>query len=359
MRDGTAALRQDERVTLALRGLYEAHGYRKFTMNRFEAYDFYARYRDFLPSGQIISFTDLNGKLMALRPDVTLSIIKQAEGDARLYYTEPVYRPARGEQTYREAYQVGIEYIGQLTPYATLEVVRLAAGSLALIHADYVLDISHTGFLSGLLDGLPLPADVRMAAHRCIEDKNAHELQTLLNSYLSEVETQRLAAVAQLSGPFGETLRRAQALVQGPEMTDAIDALDALHTALDAETARHARLDFSIRSDAKYYSGLMLRGYIPGVPGAVLSGGRYDPLLRRMGKETLSAMGFALYFDELARFFAGTEDTAVDTFVRYRQGSDPAEVSREVEACIARGERVWAGMALPVGMTCGRVKEVL
>ena len=132
-------------------------------------------------------------------------------------------------------------------------------------------------------------------------------------------------------------------------LTDALSALGQ---------AAPLRLDFSITSDAKYYSGLMLRGYIDGVPGAVLSGGRYDPLLRRMGKPGVSAMGFALYFDELARFLSEEADTAVEAVVRYAPDADPAAVARAVQACAARGERVWAGTAPPEGLTWARLAEV-
>ena len=61
------------------------------------------------------------------------------------------------------------------------------------------------------------------------------------------------------------------------------------------------RLDFSINSDEEYYNGIMFRGYIKGVPKAVLSGGRYDLLLSKMGKPGLQAIGFAIFFDEIGR----------------------------------------------------------
>ena len=148
-------LRRDERVTLALRALYERGGYRRFRMDRFEEYDFYAVNREFLADSRILSFTDLDGRLLALRPDVTLSIVKQTEaepdGAQRLYYTESVFRPARGAASYRETFQVGVEYIGRVTPYASVEMVTLAAGSLACVGGDYALDVSHTRFLEGAL----------------------------------------------------------------------------------------------------------------------------------------------------------------------------------------------------------------
>ena len=69
-------LKSDERALLTLRSLYKAYGYLPFKMSKFEEYDLYVRNKDFLVSDSIITFTDTAGKLLALKPDVTLSIIK-------------------------------------------------------------------------------------------------------------------------------------------------------------------------------------------------------------------------------------------------------------------------------------------
>ena len=58
--------------------VFESYGYRQFRMSKFEEYDLYVRNKDFLLSDKIITFNDTNGKLMALKPDVTLSIIKNS-----------------------------------------------------------------------------------------------------------------------------------------------------------------------------------------------------------------------------------------------------------------------------------------
>lgn len=66
----------EEAVAFALRELYHAYGYRPYKMSKFEPYDLYVQNRSFLVGDNILTFTDTNGRLMALKPDVTLSIIK-------------------------------------------------------------------------------------------------------------------------------------------------------------------------------------------------------------------------------------------------------------------------------------------
>ena len=89
-----------ERMAYSLRGLFERYGYTQYRMSKFEEYDLYVRNKSFLLSNQIITFTDTDGKLMALKPDVTLSIVKNSPeeecGVRKLYYNENVYRVPKG-----------------------------------------------------------------------------------------------------------------------------------------------------------------------------------------------------------------------------------------------------------------------
>ena len=72
-------LRPQERLSLQLRQLYEGAGFRHYHMSRFEEYGLYQQNRRFLSDEQVLSFTDLDGRLMALKPDVTLSLAKNAQ----------------------------------------------------------------------------------------------------------------------------------------------------------------------------------------------------------------------------------------------------------------------------------------
>ena len=89
-------LKNDEKAIFKLRELYSRYGYMRYKVSKFEEYDLYARNKSFLISENILTFTDTDGRLMALKPDVTLSIIKNignaSEGVHKLYYNENVYR---------------------------------------------------------------------------------------------------------------------------------------------------------------------------------------------------------------------------------------------------------------------------
>ena len=328
-------LRPQERVSLQLRLLYEKAGFRQYHMGRFEEYGLYQENRRFLPSEQVITFTDLDGRLLALKPDVTLSIAKNAQVDAdgcgRFYYLENVYRPSQESHTFREISQMGLECIGAVDDEVTAQAVSLALRSLALTGRDAVLKISHMGFITGLFDAVGAPESVRPLLLTCIRDKNHHELQKCAaEAGLSKQGTDALCRLGELSGSWEEVLAKAEPLALNAAMGSALTELRVLCETLPEQNSS-LTLDLSLTGDMEYYNGLVLQGFLAGLPRAVLKGGRYDRLAAQFRPGT-RAIGFALYLDELSRMDAG-------------------ELSRE--------ETVMLNVALPKGRLGDKVYNLL
>ena len=196
-----------ERSTLQLRVLYEGAGYRKFRCSHFEEYSLYQQNERFLSDSQVITFTDLDGKLRAIKPDVTLSIAKNAQPTAgeckKYYYTEQICRPSRESHTFSEISQMGLECIGAVGSAEQAEVVRLALESLASLEVPTVLEVSHMGFVTALLDTLHVDAAARPRLLELLRDKNAHELHAAaLQSGLDEAAAN---ALKKLGGQYEET----------------------------------------------------------------------------------------------------------------------------------------------------------
>ena len=251
-------LTNEELAALRLRELYQAHGYRFYRMRRFEEYDFYAGKKDFLSSGHILTFTDLNGKLMALRPDVTLSIIKNVT-QGKYYYDEKVYRVPKNSDTFREIPQVGIEHIGDLGGNDLREVLELAVLSLKTLACgrNFVLDVADAGMVKSLM-----PEFHRAEILACLSAKNIHGLRELH-------APDELIALAEKPAVKIET---AQSLITlYPEI----------------------HVDFSAVSNLNYYNGIVFKGYIEGLHEAVLSGGQYDMGIGGGGA------GLAVYLDSI------------------------------------------------------------
>ena len=270
-------LKKDELAVFALRKLYSTHGYKKYKMRKFEEYDFYSENKDFLASEGIITFTDADGRLLALKPDVTLSILKNFKEEKgcvkRLYYNENVYRISETSHTYQEIMQTGLECMGDIGSAETCEVALLALQSLALISEDYVLDLAHAGLLFALLDAYGLQGEARKRAERALSEKN----EDALRAACTDTQFAILANLIRSGSDNADTLRAIKKICRDADAEAAFAELAALYTALEeAGYAQHIRIDFSVVDAAAYYSGAVFRGYIKGVESRVLAGGRYD-----------------------------------------------------------------------------------
>ena len=195
-----------EKVAFDLRSLYSRHGYSRYRMSKFEEYDLYARNKDFLISDRVITFLVTTGKRMALKPDVTLSIVKNTRDDVsglqKVYYNENVYRASQDDRSFKEIPQVGLECLGELDDYSICEVLELAAKSLLCISQEGILDVSHLGLLSAGLDAIEVPAGKRETLLNFIGEKNTHEMLALRRS--CEIASEKIELLKQVLAANGK-----------------------------------------------------------------------------------------------------------------------------------------------------------
>ena len=320
---GKFTLTRAERAVFGLRALYESRGYERFKVNKFEEYDFYAGCKSFLTSESVLTFTDSTGRLMALKPDVTLSIVKNAGRDGRdvtkVYYNESVYRDYGDGNGFREITQTGLECIGAVDAAAVGEAVSLAGRSLDVIASGRktLLAVSHMGVVSGILRSAGADPALFGELLGYMEKRNAPEIR-------------RAAAEAGLPGDAVEKLIALSAVYGSPdEVRDelysicgddaALDELFGILGSLDPEVKEKIKIDFSVGGDMNYYTGIVFRGYLDGIPKSVLSGGAYDGLLRGMGKKD-GGIGFAVSTDLLEAY--PSENGCGDENVKFSLAAD-------------------------------------
>lgn len=333
------------RIEDRLEELCRKYGYAPYKMSRFEEYELYVRNKDFLQSDRVITFSGKDGRLLAMKPDVTLSIIKNAPetpGAVRkVHYRENVYRMDRDTGNFREIFQAGLECVGDVGGYEVAEVVYLAAKSLEAVGGGTILSLSHVGLIRSALDASGLPEDARKQALDCLRQKREQELRALCTQTGADEKL-----------PIA--LLRARTLSDlEPLMEEGNEAWQELRRIVELLNARgcgaRVRLDFSLGNDMKYYSGLVFKGYARGVPNSILSGGQYDRLLEHMGKKA-RAIGFAVYLDQLAEEDDGWD---VDTLLLCGDAA-PAEILAAVEsmegtvlaAKCEPAERIWKRKAI-------------
>lgn len=341
-------LKQEEKAIYSLRSLYRKYGYMPFKMSKFEEYELYIRNKDFLVSDRVITFNDTNGKLMALKPDVTLSIIKNGEDTPgvkqKVYYNENVYRVSESTHQYKEIMQAGLECIGDVDLYDISEVISLAAESLAMISESFILEVSHLGALSAVLETVCPDKAFEQKAIQFIARKNAHDLRRLCEEYGADAAAvDVLEAFVSTYGQRDEVIARLKEICP-EEVTRELEELSAM---LDNSPYSHRiHFDFSVVNDMNYYNHFVFRGFLDGVCDSVLSGGQYDKLMRKMGRSS-GAIGFALYLDLLEQLPKTGKGYDVDVLLQYDDSISGAKVAAKVQELISQGFVVSAQKGIP------------
>jgi len=255
--------------------------------------------------------------------------------------------------------QTGLECFGKLDSYNVCEVIMLAIRSLATVSDKYILDISHMGILSALLDEAGLSGELRQKMLLCISEKNRSGVAIVcdeagLNGEMSECFAKLVSAY----GKIDEVVSLLGEICRTPKAREALDELVLVcEMTKKCGVSEHVWIDFSVVNDMRYYSGIVFRGFIDNIPTGVLSGGRYDNLLSKMGREG-GAIGFAVYLDLLERLDRSSADCDADIFLIYGENNSPADVFAMTEKLTANGESLMSGREVPENMTFKKIVDM-
>lgn len=347
-------IKRDEETIFKLRSLYEKYGYNQYKMNKFEEYDLYVRNKDFLVSSNIISFTDTDGNLMALKPDVTLSIIKNGKDInnslQKVYYNENVYRIPKTDKLFKEIMQVGLECIGDIDEYSILEVIVLSIKSLECISSDFVLDISHLGIIKELIENVNLSQTEREMVFKCLSEKNTHDLAKIDG-------TENLVKLLSTYGNF-EKLEKVFSEIYPNGLSTSAKLLKDIIGILETSGYKDkVKIDFSVLNDLNYYSGIVFNGFIKGIPAGILSGGQYDFLMNKMGRKS-KGLGFAVYLDMLEQFDDTYNEFDIDTLIVYDNKASLETINKTVNEIIDNGESVLVRNQIPEKLKYKKIVEI-
>ena len=341
-------LKNDEKAVFSLRELYSKYGYIQYKMSKFEEYDLYVRNKNFLVSDHIITFTDTDGKLMALKPDVTLSIIKNTkdikDSVSKVYYNENVYRVSKGTNSFKEIMQAGLECIGCIDDYNIYEVIMLALKSLESISDDFVLDISHLGIVSDVIETLGISKDAERELLTCISEKNTHGISAICAR--EGINADSVISLIEACGAPDKVIPK---LLENEFLKDSqfLSQLIKITSLLNNNGFKDKiRIDFSVINHMGYYNGFVFSGFINGISSCILSGGQYDRLMHKMGRNS-GAIGFALYLDMLERLTEDENSYDVDTVILYDEQSDINALNDAINLLTSNGNSVMAQKQIP------------
>ncbi len=347
---------KEDELTFGLPVLFENRGYKKYRMSKFEEYSFYSDNRKFLTDDGVIAFNNADGRLMALKPDITLSIVKNAklsEKLTRLYYNESVFRMTGTGKDFKEIKQCGVEVLGDIDTFITGEVIMLAAKSLEMIDPDYYLSLSHNDLVLSLIDECGVSVEIRKKLAGCIGSKNTHDFKKICDKYGIDSKTSNvITELSCIDLPFDEAIEKIEKLVYTDKTKAALNEIKALRSALEGSgISDRIHIDLSVTQHIDYYNGIVFRGYVEKAPSAVLSGGRYDLLAKKI-RENIGAIGFAVYLDNLNLYYRKSREFDTDILIINKDSGNTGALLKAANEFASEGRSVCVEKEKPESYRC-------
>ncbi len=283
-----------------MRKVMTGFGYQEIETPSFEYFDIFNTDKGSLSSSQMFKFIDREGNTLVLRPDITPSIARAVSKyfaaepmSMRFSYDGSVFiNNSRLQGRLSEFTQMGAELIGDDSIEADAELIVMAVSMLlASGLKDFQIDIGHVGFFNGLIEEAGMDEEKTNTIRELIENKNDFAVRKLTDN-LALIELPKL---------FGskDILKEAKRLTSNMQALSAITRLERLYDIIETYgVSDYVSFDLGMLTEYEYYTGMIFRGYTYGTGDAVVTGGRYDALLKTYGKDA-PAVGFAVYVDDL------------------------------------------------------------
>ncbi len=291
-----------------LHELIAGYGYEDIQTPTFEYFDIFSKEIGTIPSKELYKFFDKEGNTLVLRPDFTPSMARCAakyfmeeKHPIRFTYKGNTYTNTSNLQgKLKEVTQMGVELINDPSVEADAEMIALVVESLKSVGLrEFQVSIGQVEYFKGLCQEAGLDEETEMDLRACISGKNFFAAQELLRDRkVSDPYREVLLKVADLFNSM-TSLNDAKKLVHNERSLAAIERLEKLDAVLKLYGVdAYVSYDLGMLSKYNYYTGVIFKAYTFGVGNAIITGGRYNTLLSRFGKDA-PAIGFAIVIDDL------------------------------------------------------------
>lgn len=292
-----------------LHRIFKSRGYSELLTPLIEFYDVFNHSSEYFPQERLFKLTDLKGRLLVLRPDNTIPIarivatrLKDTQLPMRLYYNQCVFNMApslKGRSA--QASQTGIELIGSSSKMADLEVISTAIEVLASSASkSFSLEIGDVRFFRELVNKLDVDDEQKEIIRNYIEAKNYPALNDFLDNIGKNEITHALKRLPRLFGGE-EVFEKASKLFSDEKIDAILSNLKQLYNQVSQIIGNgNLTVDLGMVNRTDYYTSVIIKGYLEGYGEEVLSGGRYDKLIKDFGYD-VPATGFAVNVDAVTK----------------------------------------------------------
>ncbi len=261
---------------------------------------------------QMYTFEDRGSRSLTLRPEATASVVRAYLNDGsggilKVAYSGPMFRyeqPQAGRR--RQFYQLGLEYLGESSPLADVEIIELGY--------RFLTEVVGVDDLVVMLNSLGDPAD-RQRYRDVLVEYLEERRGELSEDSQRRITTNPLRVLdSKIDAPL---------LADAPSTmehlgSDAAEAIGVVRSGLDAAGIAY-ETDARLVRGLDYYSRTVFE-YVPksyeAAQSSVGGGGRYDGLAELIGGRPTPGVGLALGLDRALLAAGDTETTAgLDIFV--------------------------------------------
>ncbi|VYU25225.1 ATP phosphoribosyltransferase regulatory subunit [Clostridium tertium] len=302
-------LKKDRAINL-INNVFNSWGYKKVITPSIEFYEGFRYEYSGLKEENVYKFFDSKGRILALRPDMTIPIVrlvstrfKDVEESIKIRYEASIYRVFEEFSGRRNEYtDCGIELINKENEFADLEALIIAIEALRATGAkNFKIEIGEVNFFKSAIEALDISEEDKLSLSILIEKKKIEELKKFLKKL--DVEDNIKNTFYKLPLLFGEgadILEKYKEMSFNSKMNNSIKYLENIYKRLDnLGYGEYLTFDLAITPRLNFYTGIIFRGYIEGSGNIVLSGGRYDDLIDSV-KKGYKAIGFSINVDELS-----------------------------------------------------------
>lgn len=284
------------------------YGYNHIQTPSFEFFDIFSKEKGTVPSKEMYKFFDREGNTLVLRPDMTPPIARCVSKyymdetmPIRLCYSGQTFiNSAEHQGKLKERTQIGGELLGDNKADSDCEAIAIVIESLLDCGlTEFQIEVGHASFFEGLLDSANLSSEEEEAIREFVENKNFFGMEEFLSGLsVSDKIKDLFLKLPELRGSW-EDLLKAKELISSAKTDEALLRLEEVHKLLSFYGyEKYVSYDLSAVASRNYYTGVIFAGYTYGTGDAIVTGGRYDNLVKQFGKE-IASIGFGIDLDRL------------------------------------------------------------
>ncbi len=315
-----------------IRKTFRSYGFYEIETPTIEFFDVFSSEIESFPQEAMVKFFDKKGRILVLRPDITVPVARitatknrDMQLPIKYFYIGNVFRFNEvGGGRQNEFTQVGVELLGDFSSESDAEVVAVAINTLKAVGLEnFQIDIGQVEFFNGLAEEAGFSEEDVDKISKLIDKKDYVGVEEIVKSYDIPDELKEL--ILKLPGLFGslELIEKLKKVTKNKRSIAALENIEEVINILtDYGFSKYLSVDLGMLKGPNYDTGIIFRGFTYGVGFPILSGGRYDSLTSNFGKDcpaTGFSIGINMLMAALGKTELSVEKPGVDSLICYEK----------------------------------------